>query len=318
MEQHDFTCGRRYFRSHQEFKRWFEIRSKGFGEWYVPPDPKWSWTNNRHVVNCLAALFPDFFHEVRTSEGKAVGYLATVPGYWSGDVQSLHTLEYIDETLKFSPAKLLAATAYYLLTVELLRMPSLFERVARKLRATRMDGANAVCLVAISVDPEYRKHKLPTLLIGAAKQAAQRLGYAYVVSPFRPNSYGAYKAERKLGHSDALFLEYCQQTNADGLPLDPWLRNVVRHGARLVKPVQRSMALAGSLPKFERLRKNFRPADWYSPATDVWECGETCTWYIDRARRQAVSVESNCWGVMDLRDNPQLTPGPLVVSQQGA
>jgi GNAT superfamily N-acetyltransferase len=303
MDQLELTCGSRYFRNHQEYKRWFEIRSKGFGEWYVPPDPAWSLLNNRHVANCKAALFPDFFHQVRTATGQAVGYLATVPGYWSGDVQSLHTAAYIDETLQFRDAKMLALTAAYVLTVEWLRMPSLFERLAGKIRAGRQAGANAVFLIAISVDPEYRKHKLPTLLIGSAKKAAQRLGFDYVASPFRPNAYGAYKAERKLAHSDALFAEYCGLTNADGLPLDPWLRNVVRHGARLVKPAPRSLEIKGSLAKFDRLRKSFRPQDWYSPAPDVWECGETGTWYVDRARHLAMSIESNCWGVFDLRNS---------------
>jgi hypothetical protein len=164
-----------------------------------------------------------------------------------------------------------------------------------------MIGANAVFLIAITVDPDYRKQNLPRYLIDAATQAARRLGCDYVAAPFRPTAYGAYKAERRLAHSDQLFIEYCQRTNAEGLPLDPWLRAVVRLGARLLKPVPRSLVIKGPLAKFERLRSSFRAADWYSPATDVWECGETCTWYVDRARRLASSVEPNLWGVVDLR-----------------
>ena len=75
----------------------------------------------------------------------------------------------------------------------------------------------------------------------------------------------------------------------------------MRQGARLVRPVPRSLAIKGSLAKFDRVRRSFRPNDWYSPAPDVWECGETCTWYVDRARKLAISVESNCWGIIDLR-----------------
>ncbi len=311
MERQQFTCGRRHFRSHQEFMRWFEIRSAGFGPWYVPPQPSWSLTNNRHVANCKAALFPDFFHQIRAPDGLAVGYLATVPGYWSGDVQSLHTADYIDETLLMRDTKMLVLTAAYVLTVEWLRMPSLFERLATKVRAPRQAGANAVFLIAISVDPEYRKHKLPTLLIGSARQAAQRLGFDYVAAPFRPNGYGAYKAERKLAHSDALFADYCAMSTAEGLPVDPWLRNVVRHGARLLKPVSRSLCVKGSLAKFDRLRESFRPDHWYSPAPDVWECGETCTWYVDPARHLVMSVESNYWGAFDLRDQHRSTPAAV-------
>jgi len=302
MEPPPFGCERRYFRNHREYLRWYALRSRGFGEWYVPAHPAWSLADNRHVANCKAALFPDFFHQLRTADGEVVGYLATVPGYWSGDAQSLQPFGYIDETLQFDRRKMLALTAWYVLTVEWLRLPSLFERIARRVRASRMRGANAIFLIAIAVDPDFRGQNLPRHLVDAAKQAARRLGYDYVAAPFRPTAYGAYKAARGAAHSDALFLEYCAQRTPEGLPLDPWLRAVVRLGARLVKPMTHSLTLKGPLARFERLRTSFRPADWYTPAPDVWECGETCTWYVDRLRRLAVSVEPNYWGVFDLRE----------------
>lgn len=304
QEQTDVVCGPRYFRNQQEFKRWFEIRSEGFGDWYVSSTPGWSWTDNRRVANCRAALFPEFVHQLRTPQGKAIGYLSTVPGYWSGDVHSLQDYEYIEETLHFHPVKLCALTALHVLTVEWLRMPGLFERVARKVRASRMAGANSIYLIAILVDPDYRGLNLPTRLIHETMVSARRLGYDYVVAPFRPNAYGAYKAKDQRAHSDQLFHDYASATRADGLPVDPWLRSVVRLGARLLVPVHRSLSIKGSMAKFERLRQTFRPQDWYSPSPDVWECGETCTWYIDRARRLVVSNEANYWGVFDLRDKP--------------
>ncbi len=304
MNTEGFTCGRRYFRDTAEFAGWFEIRSKGFSEWYVPRVPRWSLTNNRHIANCIAALFPEFFHQVRTAEGRAVGYLTTTPGYWSGDVQSLQNLEYIDEAMQIANAKMLAICSVYVVLVAWLRMPFLFERLARRLRPRKLDGANTVFLLAITIDPEYRKHQLPSLLIGAAKKAAQCLGFAYVGSPFRPTGYGDYKKERQAAHSDELFAEYCRSTNSEGLPIDPWLRSVVRQGARLLKLVPRSLTIAGTIRKFERFRKLHRPSDWYSPAPDVWECAETCTWYVDRARKKVVSVEPNCWGIIDLSADP--------------
>ncbi|MFM2059571.1 MAG: hypothetical protein RLY71_3956 [Pseudomonadota bacterium] len=297
------VCGPRYFRDQDEYERWFEIRSKGFGEWYVSDKPSWSLTENRRVANCKAALFPEFMHELRTADGRAIGYLSTVPGYWSGSVQALQDYEYIDETLQFNPLKLVLLTLLHVVMVEWLRLPWLFARVANKVRASRMAGANAIYLIAILVDPAYRQLKLPALLINQTKDVARKLGYDYVVAPFRPNAYGAYKAERKAAHSDELFREYASQTTNDGLPLDPWLRSVVRLGARLLTPVSRSLAIKGSLAKFDRVRQNFRPHDWYSPAPDVWECGETCTWYVDRARRLVVSNETNYWGVFDLRNS---------------
>lgn len=300
MEQPEVVCGPRHFRDQAEFKRWFELRSKGFGDWYVSADPGWSWTDNRWVANCKAALFPEFMHQLRTADGKAIGYLSTVPGYWSGDAHALQDYEYIDETLQFDPRKLCALTALHQVSKGL-RMPALFDRAAGKVRNSRMAGANAIYLIAILVDPDYRGINLPVRLIEEAQESARRLGYDYVVAPFRPNAYGAYKAARKAAHSNELFLEYAHSTRDDGLPVDPWLRGVVRLGAQLLTPVPRSLSIKGSLAKFEQVRQTYRPNDWYSPAPDVWECGETCTWYVDRARRLVVSNEPNYWGVFDLR-----------------
>lgn len=301
------SCERRYFRNQAEYEQWFEIRVAGFTEWYVSRRPKWSPKSNRHIANCMAYIFPEFHHQLRTSDGTAIGYLSTVPGYWSGEVDSLQDYQYIDDILKFGAPRLILVTFAHMLLVEWLRMPKLFEPIARKVRAKRLTGANAIFLLAIAVAPEYRKHKLPAMLIGAAREAARKLGFSYVMAPFRPNAYGKYKAERHVGHSESLFNEYCSLRNEDGLPVDPWLRSVVRLGARLLKPVQRSLTLKGDLPKFEDFRASFRPGDWYSPGKDIWECGETSTWYVDPARRIAMSVEPNYWGVIDLRE--QATQG---------
>jgi GNAT superfamily N-acetyltransferase len=294
------VCGSRYFRDDDEYRRWFEIHSLGFTEWYVPRTPHWSLGNNRHTANCLAAIFPEFLHQLRTSSGEAIGYLSTVPGYWSGESEALQNFEYIDESLQFDTTKFALITFCYIFATELLRCPALFTGVARRMREMRLNGANTVFLIAIAIAPEYRKFGLPVLLIEAAKKAARKLGFRYVAAPFRPNAYGRYKLERRAGHSEELFVEYCALRNAEGLPIDPWLRTIVGLGARLIKPVLRSYTVRKPLAEFESFRESFRPGEWYSPGTDVWECGETCTWYVDRARKHAISVEPNYWGAFDV------------------
>jgi hypothetical protein len=62
----------------------------------------------------------------------------------------------------------------------------------------------------------------------------------------------------------------------------------------------RALSQVRPLARFEAFKRRHRPDEWYSPAPDIWECGETCSWYIDRARRLAVSWEPNYWGVFDL------------------
>ncbi|MEY2688474.1 MAG: hypothetical protein RL375_2672 [Pseudomonadota bacterium] len=312
MERSGVRCGPRHFRNQAEFRRWYEIRSAGFGEWYVEPrPPRGSLLDNRHVANCKAALFPEFIHELRDDGEEPIGYLSTVPGYWSHNEHSLHDYAYIEETLQFHPLKMLALTAWYLLFSQWLRVPALFDLVARRVRASRMTGANSVFLIAILVAPERRGQGLPQYLIERAKDAARTLGYDYVVAPFRPTAYGSFKASRRAQHTDELFADYCTGKTAQGLPQDPWLRAVVRLGAHLYLPVAHSFSVRGSMARFEHLRTHFRPHDWYSPAPDVWECGETCTWYVDPARHLVMSVESNYWGAFDLRDR-QMQACPAV------
>lgn len=300
-EELEVTCSPRYFRTEEEYQRWFEIRSLGFTEWYLPRKSRWSYASNRHTANCKAALFPEFLHQLRTADGTAIGYLETVPGYWSGEPEALHDLEYIDRAFRFGRIKLAVLTWCYLIAVEVLRMPRLFAPLASKVRAMRLTGANTVFLESISIAPEYRKHKLPPLLVESAKASARKLGFRYVAAPFRPNAYGKYKAARRTRNSEALFKEYCGLRDENQLPVDPWLRTVVRLGAKLLKPELRSFEVQHPISEFERFRKTYRPDEWYSPAKDIWECGETCTWYIDHSRRIAVSVEPNYWGYFDLQ-----------------
>ncbi len=296
-----FDVGARRFKDRGEYHEWLEIRSAGFSPWYVESEPSRRGPWARYAANAEAALFPDFHLQLRDDAGHPVGYLKTVPTYWSGEPSSLHTYEYVNEALTIgSPTKRAAVVWSYTLLVEWLGQEALWEQLAQRIRRQKMDGANAICLLAMAVDPAARGQGLPGLLMQRAKDAAAHLGYRYVISPFRPTAYGAYKAERGLAHSRDLFAEYCAATRPDGKPLDPWLRRTVALGARLVRPVDRSFVIHGTLERFDALRETYRPDDWYSPATDVWECGETCTWYVDRARNSAMSVEPNCWGVIDI------------------
>ena len=168
--------------------------------------------------------------------------------------------------------------------------------------------------VGMGVAPEYQKQRIPSLLLREAQKTARRLGYDYVVGPFRPNGYGRYKAERRATHNRPLFEEYVSAKDAAGLPKDPWLRVLARHGARFLKLEPRSFSVAGTIPAFQSFRQRFRPDDWYSPATDVWECGETPTWYVDRCRKMVLAVEPNVWGVLPARPAPEALPPSQAVA----
>jgi GNAT superfamily N-acetyltransferase len=158
------------------------LRAVSFSEWYGGREASWSLTDNRYTSNAAAALFPDFYLELRDADEKPVGYLHTAPGFWSGDIESLPNFDHVVKTLNLRQRERLAAGLKYTLWHEWLGRPERFEQFARPLRARRQSQANAVLLLAMMVDPERRRHKLPTLLLNAAKDSARRLGYPYVNS----------------------------------------------------------------------------------------------------------------------------------------
>ena len=80
------------------------------------------------------------------------------------------------------------------------------------------------------------------------------------------------------------------------------MRTVFRQGAEFVRIEPRSFRVARSIARFEEFRARFKPESWYSPTPDVWECGETPTWYVDRCKGAVVSVEPNIWGVIQVAD----------------
>ena len=301
MTNPHFVAGPRFFRDQHEFEHWHEIRLRGFTEWYVGRTAPRSFANGRHVANAKARLFPEFLPQVRTDDGKPVAYLNTVPGFWCGDRQALHDLNYYDDTLQFGGLKTLLLGSSFLVA-QRAGMLRAFDAVTTPFRNRKLSGANCIVLIGMTVDPAYQSMKLPSLLFSTVKEAARRLRMKYVVGPFRPNAYGQYKAERHAAHSNVLFEKYCAGRNEDGLPRDPWMRTVFRQGAEFVRIEPRSFRVARSIARFEEFRARFKPESWYSPTPDVWECGETPTWYVDRCKGEVVSVEPNIWGVIQVAD----------------
>jgi len=298
VETAEFSVRSRYFKDWHEYVHWHDIRRYGFSDWYVGRPQALSLTYNRHIANAKARLFPDYLHQVRTREGKAVAYVATVPAYWAGDIQALHNFGYYDSTFQFNNYQSFLLTVLYLTTVGFFRAPKIFDAIITQFRKHKLSGANCIVLIALTVDPDYRNMKLPSLLLSAVTETAHRLGMAYVMGPFRPSNYGTFKAKRRAAHSHLLFEEYCSLKNDEGLPIDPWLRTVARHHVEFLRLDPRSFQVPGSIEQFERFRQNYKPGHWYSPSLDVWECGETPTWYVDRCKKQVLSVEPNIWGMI--------------------
>lgn len=296
----ELIVGPRVLRDDHEFELFQALRQASFTPWNFPPMSARSPLFGRDALNVLAAAFPEFYLEGRLSDGRLVAFLSTLPAWWGGAPEALLDLDHHQGVLRPGNRRMRLLSAAMAASGRLPIARRLVGRLMRDWRQDRLSGCNTIVLAAIIIDPSVRGQQIPVQMFAGIRRSAAALGYRHIISPFRPSAYGDYKAAKAAAHSPALFDEYCNARTAEGLPLDPWLRALTRNGVRLLHPEPRSMRQTGSLETFERLRETFRPDRWYSPAADVWECGLTPTWYVDRARREVTSVEPNYWGVLPL------------------
>jgi hypothetical protein len=161
-----------------------------------------------------------------------------------------------------------------------------------------------------------------------AIRLAEKSGVAWVTGDYRPSAY----AEAKRAGEP--FDEYCRRRRADGCLVDPWLRAIERAGFEFVRVDARAMVCDATVQQVDDWRRSYQPTEWYLVAdesvrtsliaqhlphqagvkpTEVWECGETGSWYVDRASGNAVYIESNMWG--RYRVGPQVG-GPKAASDK--
>lgn len=296
----ELIVGPRVLRDDHEFQLFQSLREASFTPWNFPPMSARSPLFGRDALNAMATAFPECYLEGRTSEGRLVAFLSTLPAWWGGAPEALLDLDHHQDVLRPGNRRMRLLGAAMAASSHLPIARRVVGRLTRDWRQDRLRGCNTIMLTAIIIDPSVRGQQIPMQMFAGIRRSAAALGFRHIISPFRPSAYGDYKAARVAAHSPTLFHEYCSTRTAEGLPIDPWLRALTRNGVRLLHPEPRSMRQTGSLEAFERLRATFRPERWYSPATDVWECGLTPTWYVDQARREVISIEPNYWGVLPL------------------
>lgn len=177
-------------------------------------------------------------------------------------------------------------------------------------------SGNALALLSTSVHPTARGHGVGRDLIGAAVAWARDAGLDHVIGPFRPSGFGAHKAA--TGDLDPV--PYCAARRADGTPVDPWLRSLAGMGMVPLKVVDGAMVVVLALDEVAALRTSHRPELWWTvldarsvadlvgrhrhlglgDVDEVWECGETGSWLVERTAGIATYVEPNLWGCIPL------------------
>ncbi|MDQ3158556.1 MAG: hypothetical protein M3P98_00245 [bacterium] len=179
--------------------------------------------------------------------------------------------------------------------------------------ATYIADGNTFALMSMAIDDDVKGKRLPQQIIDKIIAYSNSEGIEHIIGDFRPSGFGKYKKEtRKVD-----FTEYVDDTREDGLPVDPWLRSVTRNGMQRQRIDREAMVVPATVEEVDQWRQEYNSDDWWQvedqesidyllewhdvlskieQVDEVWECGETGTWYIDRKNGKAVYVESNVWG----------------------
>ena len=138
------------------------------------------------------------------------------------------------------------------------------------------------CALSVTIDPTRRGKQLSSVAVRAMKMLLQETGVRRFFAPVRPTTKARYPITPMA--------DFITWKNAEGLPLDPWLRVHARLGATIIKPCNRSQPLAGTVAQWE---------DWLDlplPATgDYVGPGLLAPLHVNREADEGVCWEPNVW-----------------------
>lgn len=136
--------------------------------------------------------------------------------------------------------------------------------------------------LSVTLDPTRRGKQLSSVAVRAMKMLVQETGVKRFFAPVRPTT----KARYPITPMEI----FCRWTNAEGLPLDPWMRVHVRLGARVIKACNQSQPLAGRVAQWERWLDLPLPSsgEYVGP-------GLLAPLHVDREADEAVCMEPNVW-----------------------
>ncbi|MBC8945664.1 transferase [Xenorhabdus indica] len=142
--------------------------------------------------------------------------------------------------------------------------------------------ANMLSALSVTVDPEFRGHHVPALLIDSVKQTAREAGLQGMVVPVRPSLKSCYPLQD--------FVEYCNWKNEKGEPFDPWIRTHWRLGAKIIKPALRSMNIYGTVEEWQEWigMKFPQSGEYIIP-------GGLVPLVVDTEKQMAHYIEPNLW-----------------------
>lgn len=159
---------------------------------------------------------------------------------------------------------------------------------------TYIKNGNTLIIMCLTVHSAHQGKYLSAVLIDEIKILARKLKVKYIISPFRPSTYGLYKQE----HKDPGFKAYCRMLREDGLPVDRWLRVLIRNGMKPLIIRDNSLVVEVPIKKFQEFKSFYNLTYWKEISKNIWECGEVGQWFVKG--KKAVYKEPELFGKLPL------------------
>ncbi len=141
---------------------------------------------------------------------------------------------------------------------------------------------NTLCAMAAEVPPRNRDRRLSPEILRVMAVLARDHDFDHLIAPLRPNWKERYPLTP--------IHRYAAWTRSDGLPFDPWLRSHVRLGGRVLKAVEDSLLITGTVAEWESWTDMAFPES----GSYVFPQG-LATVAIDREKDRGVYWEPNIW-----------------------
>jgi hypothetical protein len=144
--------------------------------------------------------------------------------------------------------------------------------------------ANTLCALAAESPRDGRRRGLALQLLAAMRSVAEHQGLSRLVAPVRP----AWKERYPLTPIE----RYVRWRRDDGQLFDPWMRVHERLGARVARPLPRSLRITGTVAEWESWTRMAFPesGDYVFPEG-------LATVHIDREADRGSYWEPNVWMV---------------------
>ncbi|HDS01542.1 MAG TPA: GNAT family N-acetyltransferase [candidate division Zixibacteria bacterium] len=141
---------------------------------------------------------------------------------------------------------------------------------------------DSISALAIMIHPDFRNEKLSARMIKAMIWLGKKYGMGNLLAPLRPTL--------KSNYPSMPFDEYIDKKAENGETFDPWIRIHLRLGGEIIKIMDKSITVTGTLSEWE---------EWtdmkFPESGDYTIKGGMQPLVIDEAKNVGIYTEPNLW-----------------------